>query len=242
MLNFGGLRHGAHSADLSPSGKALYVADIGRNCIWAYAVDPGTGLLSNEKEYLSPRVGDGPRHTHPHSQGRYLYCMQEHSSMVDVYAVGDGGVSLTHVMDMKVTPEREDAALYCADEVRTSLSGGDKPRYLYASARGLESDKVKTERNRRVWVYAFKLREARMVDDGAGMDEGGALHMYQTWTSGGWANAIAPGPSFAGVGYIALTDAEEPQLVVLAWDGKRFEEAARVGLDDGAMVATAVWL
>ena len=32
--DFGGLRHGAHSVDLSPDGKYLYVADIGRNCIW----------------------------------------------------------------------------------------------------------------------------------------------------------------------------------------------------------------
>ena len=28
VLDFGGLRHGAHSADLSPDGKLLYVADM----------------------------------------------------------------------------------------------------------------------------------------------------------------------------------------------------------------------
>lgn len=27
-MDFGGLRHGAHSADLSPDGKVLYVADM----------------------------------------------------------------------------------------------------------------------------------------------------------------------------------------------------------------------
>ena len=242
VLDFGGLRHGAHSADLSPNGKALYIADIGRNCIWAYAVHPGTGLLSQEKKYPSPRGIDGPRHTHPHPNGKYLYCVQEHSSRVDFYAVGDDSVSLTHVMGKKVIPGREDTALYWADEVRTSLSDGEKPKYLYASTRGLESDKAKTDKYRKGWVCAFKLREDGMVDDGAGRDEGGALHMCQTPTSGGWSNAIQPGPTFAGVEYIALTDAEESQVMVLAWDGKRFEEAARVRLDQGAMIATAVWL
>lgn len=28
VMDFGGLRHGAHSADLSPDGKLLYVADL----------------------------------------------------------------------------------------------------------------------------------------------------------------------------------------------------------------------
>jgi carboxy-cis,cis-muconate cyclase len=28
VMDFGGLRHGAHSADLSPDGKILYVADL----------------------------------------------------------------------------------------------------------------------------------------------------------------------------------------------------------------------
>ena len=42
--------------------------------------------------------------------------------------------------------------------------------------------------------------------------------------------------------YIALTDAEESQVMLLAWDGKRFEEAARARSDERAMVATAVWL
>ena len=87
--------------------------------------------------------------------------------MVDVYAVGDGGVSLIHLVGMKVIPERDDAAFYWADEVRTSLSGGDRPRYLSASTRGLESDKAKTDKYRRGWVWAFKLGEDGMVDDGA---------------------------------------------------------------------------
>lgn len=28
VMDFGGLRHGAHSADLSPDGKLLYIADM----------------------------------------------------------------------------------------------------------------------------------------------------------------------------------------------------------------------
>ena len=39
VMDFGGLRHGAHSADLSPDGKTVYVADIGRNAIFTFSVD-----------------------------------------------------------------------------------------------------------------------------------------------------------------------------------------------------------
>jgi carboxy-cis,cis-muconate cyclase len=242
VMDFGGLRHGAHSADLSPNGKALYVADIGRNCIWDFPVDPKTGMLGEQKKYEAPREGDGPRHTHPHPNGRHLYCVQEHSSMVDVYKVADDSVSLEHVQGVKIIPKGEDHKLYWADEVRTSLSDGDRPKYLYASTRGLEIDRKNTEKYRKGWVCAFKLREDGTIDERAGKDENGSLHMWETPSSGGWSNAIQPGPTVDGVEYIALTDSEAWQVIVLGWDGKRFEEVARAKMDEGAVVATAVWL
>ncbi|KIV81373.1 hypothetical protein PV11_03564 [Exophiala sideris] len=244
-MDFGGLRHGAHSADLSPDNKALYIADIGRNCIWTYSVSPIDGSLTLGEKHISPRPNDGPRHVHPHPTGQYVYSLQEHTSIVDVFATSNAGVNLTHVQGVRIIPDDEHEKDYWADEVRTSLSDGDKPRYLYASTRGLTPGK-------KGFVAVYKLRDDGTVDtlatspySDSGSDNelyAGLLYMYDTPTSGGWANAIQPGPTINGIEYLALTDSEKGYVFVLSWDGWQIKEVARTRLDEGAGAATAVWL
>ncbi|MCJ1224683.1 hypothetical protein MMC12_001328 [Toensbergia leucococca] len=237
VMDFGGLRHGAHSADLSPDGKALYVADIGRNAIFTFSVDAGVGKLTLGEKHISPRNHDGPRHVWPHPSGKHVYSLQEHSSMVDVFRIAGPGPTLKHVQGVKIIPEMESADDFWADEVRTSLSNGERPRYLYASTRGLEKSK-------KGYVAAFRLLDDGRIDDGGkeGGEQDALLVIWETPTSGGWANAIQPGPTVNGVEYIALTDSDEGLVMVLSWDGKQFEEVARTKLDSGAGAATAVWL
>ncbi|KAK5051565.1 hypothetical protein LTR84_003217 [Exophiala bonariae] len=242
VMDFGGLRHGAHSADLSPGEDTMYVADIGRNCIWTYSVSASDGSLKLDEKYISPRANDGPRHVWPHPAGRIVYCLQEHTSMVDVFSTtkGDAGTtSLQHVQGVRIIPSEEHEREFWADEVRTSLSNGEKPQYLYASTRGLEKGK-------KGYVAVYALGEDGYVDQsaGSGGDEryAGLLDMYTTPTSGGWANAVQPGPTVDGVEYLALTDSDEGFVFVLSWDGKRISEVARVNLGDGEGAATAVWL
>jgi carboxy-cis,cis-muconate cyclase len=237
VMDFGGLRHGAHSVDLSPDRKALYVADIGRNAIFTFSVDPKDGRLTLGEKHISPRSHDGPRHVWPHPGGKYVYCLQEHSSMVDVFEIVAPGPKLKHVQGVKIIPKAEDCKEFWADEVRTSLSDGDKPKYLYASTRGLAKTKMG-------YVAAFRLLEDGRIDDGgkSGKEQDGLLAMWETPTSGGWANAIQPGPTVNGIEYIALTDSEEGLVMVLSWDGREFKEAARAKLDGGVGAATAVWL
>ncbi|KAH8782854.1 muconate cycloisomerase I, MLE [Diaporthe sp. PMI_573] len=256
--SFGGLRHGSHSVDLSPDGRSLYVADIGHNCIWTYSVDEsgaGSGS-SGEKtppltlgsKHISPRSHDGPRHTWPHPSGRVLYCVQEHSSMVDAFRVAGDGVTLEHMHGFTMLPEGKRCEDFWADEVRlsnhTSTSSNNnnnnnKPRYLYASTRGLQPET-------KGYVAAYELKPDGSI-------AGPALDIFETRTSGGLANAIepAPGPLVSDSGdggdeFIALTDSEQGFVVILAFDGSRFREAASTKLvrDGGevAQAATAVWL
>lgn len=237
VLDFGGLRHGAHSADLSPDNRAIYVADIGRNCIWTYSVaDDGTLTLG--EKHISPREDDGPRHVWPHPSGKYVYCLQEHTSMVDVFETSQGGTILKHVQGVKIIPRDMSPKLFWADEVRTSFSNGDKPKYLYASTRGLEA---KTKG----YLAVFALAADGTVDEKSG--DKGLLDMWQTPTCGGWANAVQPGPTVDGVEYLALTDSEEGLVMVLSWDGAKIKECGRVKLEGGPAgkvegAATAVWL
>jgi len=267
-MDFGGLRHGAHSTDLSPDGSLLYIADIGRNCIWTYSIATGAGQehMQLAEKKISPRKHDGPRHVWPHPRGQYVYCLQEHSSVVDVFEVvrngnSDGNVKLVHKQGVRIIPQGLPVNEFWADEVRTSLSNGDQPKYLYASTRGL-----KEGRKGYVAVYALTpeglVEGAELVttetasknegDDGGAWrddDQSGLLCMYETATSGGWANAVEPGVAVNGVEYIAMTDSEEGLVFVLSWDGKEIREAARVNLNEDTDTskgkngaATAVWL
>lgn len=254
--SFGGLRHGSHSVDLSPDGRSLYVADIGHNCIWTYSVDESGGIIngiSNSSssdpprppltlgsKHISPRPNDGPRHTWPHPSGRVLYCVQEHSSMVDAFRVATDGVTLEHMHGFAILPAGKRCEDFWADEVRLSNTSegegaGGRPRYLYASTRGLEP-------GTKGYVAAYELGPEGDI-------AGPAVDIFETRTSGGLANAIepAPGPiSDTGEEFIALTDSEQGFVVILGFDGSRFREVASTKLErkggEVAQAATAVWL
>jgi carboxy-cis,cis-muconate cyclase len=238
--SFGGLRHGGHSADLSPDGRSLYIADIGRNCIWTYSVkktrDVSEPPLTLGSKHISPREGDGPRHCWPHPNGKILYCLQEHTSMVDVFSIAEDGTTLEHKQGVKVIPADESPKKYWADEVRLSTGpDASKPKYMYASTRGLESAT-------KGYVAVFPLKE-----DGT-LDSEQAIDIWQTPTSGGLANAIEPAPWTENrVQYLAMTDSEEGWVFILSFDGQKIQEVARLNLgktDDGEVVgcATAIWL
>lgn len=250
--SFGGLRHGSHSVDLSPDGRSLYVADIGHNCIWTYSVDESEGSEGGSKggsskaprppltlgsKHISPRPHDGPRHTWPHPSGRVLYCVQEHSSMVDAFRVAADGVTLEHMHGFDILPEGKRCEDFWADEVRLSNTSKDasRPRYLYASTRGLQP-------GTKGYVAAYELGPDGDI-------AGPAVDIFETRTSGGLANAIepAPGPmSDTGDEFIALTDSEQGFVVILGFDGTKFREVAATKLEreggEVAQAATAVWL
>ncbi|KAH0354527.1 Muconate cycloisomerase 1, partial [Aureobasidium melanogenum] len=232
--DFGGLRHGAHSVDLSPDGKALYIADIGHNCIWNYAISSGQGKLEQTQKWIASRENDGPRHAWPHPNGKILYSVQEHSCYVDALSISETG-TLDLVSGKRIIPEDKDEKKYWADEVRLSRPTSGRPKYLYASTRGLEKET-------KGYVAVFELDEE-------GLLRGEAIDIFETATSGGIANAIEPAPMVEGqegVEYLAMTDSQEGYVFMLAFDGKKIREIARTQLlgEDGNTLAaaTAVWL
>ncbi|GAA5994116.1 lactonase family protein [Rhodotorula paludigena] len=228
-MDFGGLRHGSHSFDLSPDGKLAYVADIGRNAVFVFRVnDDGTLTLTDKN--IAPRPTDGPRHVTPHPNGRYVYSLQEHSSMVDTFKVDRERGALKHVLGLKIIPQDHSPTLYWADEVRVSPS----QQYLYCSTRGLEP-------STKGWVAVYPLSPSGMPSSDT------PLCLWETPTSGGWANAVEPAPSAyndgaSGLEYVALTDSAEGLVMILSFDGKEIKEVARTKLAGGAGAATVVWL
>lgn len=268
VMDFGGLRHGSHSIDLSHDGSLAYVADIGRNCVWVYTVSAKDGSLTLAQKSKAVRRNDGPRHVWPHPNGRVVYVLQEHSCMVDVFEVrryaeevaqgieanGELGpqskqVDLCWRQGVRIIPTELQPSLFWADEVRTSP--GETPTHLLASTRGLEADT-------KGYVALFALDEQGYVSGlsrtEAVKEEGEVswLHLWQSPTSGGWANAVEPcykmlaGPDGRKSTYAVLTDSEQGLVMVLQVIDDRLVEVARVKL--GKMqgkvrgAATAVWL
>ncbi|OAQ69228.1 muconate cycloisomerase I, MLE [Pochonia chlamydosporia 170] len=247
--DFGGLRHGAHGCDLSHDEKALFVADIGRNCTWSFSVNKTEKLvLQDQQKHVAPRADDGPRHVWPHPNGKVLYVVQEHSSIVDVFYIqrDRAGVvkSLNHAHGASLLPEGECAAHYWADEVR--LSTESNPRYLFASTRGLES-------HTNGYVCVFGLNQNGTLTQTVAID------IWETPTSGGIANAIEPAPWSTRVSqacpskhFIAMTDSEACKVFILSFDGKTIcmvnstvlEVPMRnqVGQKMLAQPATAIWV
>jgi carboxy-cis,cis-muconate cyclase len=234
--DFGGLRHGAHSVDLSASGNELFIADIGHNCIWSYDISSTLttrGKLENRQKWIASRKNDGPRHTWPHPNGKVLYSVQEHSCYVDTLSIADG-TNLDLISGARIIPKDKDEKNYWADEVRLSRPASGSPRYLYASTRGLEKET-------KGYVAVFELDENGLV-------RGEAIDIFETATSGGIANAIEPAPMVKGqqVEYLAMTDSQEGYVFMLAFDGEKITEVARTQLigEDGKTLAaaTAVWL
>lgn len=157
--------------------------------------------------------------------------------MVDVFAIAEDGVTLEHKQACSVLPAGKDCKKYWADEVRYS-TGPDpsKPKYLYASNRGLQAETMG-------YVGAYKLKEDGFLDSEEPID------IYETPTSGGLANAIEPAPwnkEQGGIEYLALTDSQESRLAMLSFDGKNIKEVAHVSMrksEEGKAIglATAVW-
>lgn len=233
VLDFGGLRHGGHSADLSPDGSKLYVADIGRNCVWMYHVDPATGKLKEASKNIAKRGHDGPRHAWPHPNGRIVYSLQEHSSYVDVLRLSDDDQELEWVEAGNILPEGDDCGLYWADEVRLSPDA----RTLFGSTRGLKPET-------KGWISAWQLDENGRLKTAGEQPK----HRIQTRTSGGWANAIACAPNLGpnGETFIALTDSEEGFVQMLAYtEEKGFEVLDELKLGEEGEehpVSVVAWL
>lgn len=230
-MDFGGLRHGGHSADLSPDGTKLYVADIGRNCIWMYHVDKETGLLKEASKNIATRENDGPRHVWPHPNGRIVYSLQEHSSYVDAFRLTDDGNALEFIEGGFILPDGDSADKYWADEVRLSPFAD----VVFGSVRGLEA-------NTPGFVTAWNLRP-----DGT-FENVNAAHRFQTRTSGGWANAIAVCPNIGPKGevFMTLTDSEEGFVQMLSYTKEKgFEVVDEVKVSteqEHVGAATTVWL
>lgn len=119
-----------HGLTFSTDGRTLYVADLGLECVRAYAVD--IRKMSLEPAEGWPLVfpdGTGPRNVVAHPNGRWLYLNTEDTGRLIRLDVGPDGM-LTRGTDTSLVPNGCAIAMGSA-QVRMSPDG----RFLYANHR-----------------------------------------------------------------------------------------------------------
>jgi len=124
-----------HSVFVTPDGRYILAADLGRDALVRYPIDTLRGELSAAEEllyYVAP--GSGPRHFACHAGTSCLYVVEELSSELTAFRWdGDRG-TLDRMMTVSTLPDGSYGQNLAAD-VHMHPNG----RYLYCSNRGADT-------------------------------------------------------------------------------------------------------
>ncbi|KAF8656646.1 hypothetical protein AX16_002451 [Volvariella volvacea WC 439] len=194
------LRTGSHGIEFSPVFSLAFVPVLGTNTIEVYKHNPPSGKLTHLHSSPSPRgenAHDGPRHVKVHPNGRILYCITEHSNLIDLYQISPTSPYLTHLSSVSLLPPSLSFSnpSFRGDTIHLvpSTPSHPSPRALFATTRGGKEDV-------RGWVSVFELDEdGKFVSpldashepsqhEGEGEEKG--VERYQAPTSGGKAHAL----------------------------------------------------
>ena len=124
----------AHAATVV--GDWLLVNDLGLDRILVYKIDRATAeLTANEPAGWAARAGSGPRHVAAHPNGRWVYCVNELDSTVDLLAWDRSAGTLTTLATVPTLAEDFDVSVARASAVILDEAG----RFLYVGNRGHDS-------------------------------------------------------------------------------------------------------
>lgn len=119
-----------HCVTLSADERYLLVNDLGTDHIWIFHVDLKTATLTETKNFFHAKPGSGPRHTHFHPNGKWVYSINEMAATVDVLEWNAKEGTLTGLSEV---PLRD--ASSPADSTGAELAIDRAGRFLYASHR-----------------------------------------------------------------------------------------------------------
>ena len=120
-----------HCVTLSLDERFLLVNDLGTDHIWIFHVDLKTAELKQTAAPWQAKPGSGPRHTHFHPNGKWVYSINELTSTVDVLAWNATTGVLTSSSEV---PLRD--STFTGESTGAELAGDRTGRFLYASNRG----------------------------------------------------------------------------------------------------------
>ena len=121
----------AHMIQADLSGRFVLSADLGLDEILVWEFDPEKGILRpNSPPAAKLPSGDGPRHFALHSNGRWLYCLQEEASTLAVFDYDGGRGALALKQTLSTLPKQFGGTDFTS-EVVVSPDG----RFVYAANR-----------------------------------------------------------------------------------------------------------
>ena len=121
----------AHMIGFDPSGKRVYVTDLGLDRVVGYDFDPVAGkLIPIPGGTAKLAEGAGPRHFTFNADGSFLYVIDELNSTVTVFSVDKKGIP-TEVQTVSTLREGFKGKSYCAD-----IHFGKDYKFIYGSNRG----------------------------------------------------------------------------------------------------------
>lgn len=125
----------AHSINVSPDNKYVYVADLGIDKIMIYQLDPRKGkLVENDPPYAKVAPGAGPRHFTFSPDGKFAYVINELNGSITAFTYASSNGSLEEIQTITTLPEDYEGKNKCA-EIRVHPNG----KFLYGSNRGFNS-------------------------------------------------------------------------------------------------------
>ena len=125
----------AHSANISPDNKRVYVADLGLDKVLIFELDLENGkLVANDPPSVSVAPGEGPRHFAFHPGGQYAYLINEIGNTVNAYAYDAETGALTELQSIATLPGDFSDRSHTAD-IHVSSDG----KFVYGSNRGHDS-------------------------------------------------------------------------------------------------------
>ncbi|QSO47678.1 lactonase family protein [Alicyclobacillus mengziensis] len=122
-----------HSTVIGPSGRYVYVQDLGTDEIVIYQLDTAKRRLTLHGA-VAMKPGRGPRHLVFHPTSRYAYVTNELDSTVTAFNLDAQTGLLTEIETVSTLPEKYTGKSFAAD-VHISSDGA----FLYASNRGHDS-------------------------------------------------------------------------------------------------------
>ncbi len=123
----------AHSATIDASNKFVFIADLGRDEVITYQLDPAAGKLKHAGA-VKTAPGAGPRHFDFHPSGKFAYVINELGNTVTAFAYDAGKGALKEIQTVPTLPAGWSGSNSTAD-VHVHPSG----KWLYGSNRGHHS-------------------------------------------------------------------------------------------------------
>lgn len=124
----------AHSANPSPDGRFVLVADLGMDQVLTYPIDASKGMTTTPSTVAKIEPGSGPRHMAFAPKGNFAYLVSEMAATVTAFSYDPANGSLKQLQTISMLP-KDFTGSKGAAEIAIDPSG----KFLYATNRGHDS-------------------------------------------------------------------------------------------------------